>query len=79
MKTILYYLSNKKKNEMISLSCLKDTIRYKHLLANFPCDVKKNEVVNIFSATSVSPYDHNYYSIVYSAKYFLFLFFFVHI
>ena len=37
MKTKLYYLSNNtKKNEVISLSRLKDMIRYKNTLSNFP-------------------------------------------
>ena len=52
MKTRLYYLTNKR-NQVISLSSLKDMIRYKHFVP-FSIATSKNEFVNIFSATSVS-------------------------
>ena len=54
MKTRLYYLSNNLKNEVISLRRLKDMIRYKYLFFHFRRQL--NEVVNIFSETSVSPH-----------------------
>ena len=55
-----YITFPKKKNEVISLRRLKDMIRYKYLV-QFSFAKSKNGVVNIFSATSVSPHDHNYW------------------
>ena len=59
MITRLYYLSNKKKNEVISSRCLKDMIRYKYIV-QFSFATSKKEVVNIFYTVSASLHDHNY-------------------
>ena len=47
MKTRLYYLPNKKKNQVISLNLVEDTIKY----VKFCFLTSKTEVVNIFLVT----------------------------
>ena len=48
------------KNEVISLRRLKDMIRYKYLTQfSFSTSIKRS--CQYFSATSVSPHDHNYW------------------
>ena len=54
MKTSIYYLSNKKKNGMISLDRLEDMIKYPHRVI-FCLLTSKTKLVNIFR---VSSHDH---------------------
>ena len=54
MKTRIYYLYNKKKNQVISLNRLEDMIKYPHRVI-FCFLRQKTKLVNIFR---VSSHDH---------------------